>query len=72
MLLRNNKVLTYKEASMESEKAEVRVNGQEQTSGVEQNQTETSENDRQRETDLRSVELGTAGTMDMMQTGLML
>jgi len=72
MLLRNNKVLTYKEASMESDKAEVRVDGQEQTSVVEQNQRETTESDRQRNIDLRSDELGTAGTIDMMQIGLMI
>ena len=57
---------------MESEKAEVRVDGQEQTSVVQQNQTQTSENDRQRDLDSWSVELGTAGLMDMMQIGLML
>ena len=71
MKLRNNKQLRDRIASMESENAEVRVDGQEQTSVVQQNQTQTSENDRQRETDLRSVELGTAGIMDIIQIGLM-
>ena len=56
---------------MESDNAEARVDGQEQTSVVQQNQTQTSENDRQRDTDLRSVELRPAETMDMMQIGLM-
>ena len=39
---------------------------------VEQNQTQTSENNRQRDTDLRSVELGNSDAMDMMQIGLIL
>ena len=51
---------------MESDNVEVRVDCQEQTSVVQQNQTQTSD------TDLRSVELGTAGTMDMLQIGVIL
>jgi hypothetical protein len=72
MKLRNNKQLRDRITSMESENADVRVNGQEQTSVVQQNQTKTSENDRQRDTDLQSVQLGTTGTMDMMQIGVIL
>ena len=70
--LRNNKQLRGRIASMDSENAEVRVDGQEQTRVVQQNQTETPENDRQRNTEVRSVELGTAGTMDMVQIGVIL
>ena len=70
MKLRNNKQLKDSIASIESENGEVRVDSQEQ-SVIEQNQTRTSENDRQRHTDLRSVELGTARIIDMMQIVLM-
>ena len=70
MKLRNNKQLRDRIASMESENAEVRIDCQEQTSVVQQNQTQTSENDRQGAANLESVELGTAGTMDMMQSRL--
>ena len=55
---------------MESENAEIWVDGQEKTSVTQQNQTPTSENDRQRDTVLLSVALGPAGSMGMMQIGL--
>ena len=71
MLLRNNKVLTYKEASMGPENAELQGENQQQIHEIVQDPPPI-DSDRQRDTDLPSVELGTAGTIDMMQIGLMI
>ena len=64
-------MLTYREASMGPENAEVQGEIQQQRHEIVQDLPPT-ESDRQRNIDLRSVELGTAGTIDMMQIGLMI
>ena len=63
-------VLTYREASMGPENAEVQGENQQQIHEIVQGPPPI-DSDRQRDTDLRSVELGTARTMDIKQIGLM-